>query len=259
MIGELKRSGIGYVKIDYNENIGLGVDGAESVGEGLRQHMEKVLEFYRRILREVPDLVMEICSSGGLRHEPLFISLGSMVSFSDLHEVPEGAVTACDLHRALLPRQMQVWASIRPEYDEERVYFTMAEGILGRLCLSGDLASCSDSVKEIVKEGTAFYEKIKYIVKDGRTVAIDTDKATSLSHLHAAFSLTRLSRDGKNAIFYAFRVQGEEREISGKLPGKYRAVAQYGRGRVETNGNTVTVFPTDAEIFASVVLLEEIN
>ena len=259
VIGELKRSGIGYVKIDYNENIGLGVDGAESIGEGLRQHMEKVLEFYRRILREVPDLVMEICSSGGLRHEPLFISLGSMVSFSDLHEVPEGAVTACDLHRALLPRQMQVWASIRPEYGEERVYFTMAEGMLGRLCLSGDLASCSDSVKEIVKEGTAFYEKIKYIVKDGRTVAIDTDKATSLSHLHAAFSLTRLSRDGKNALFYAFRVRGEEREIFGKLPGKYRAVAQYGRGRVETNGNTVTVFPTDAEIFASVVLLEEIN
>ena len=35
----LRETGFGYIKVDYNETIGIGVDGAESLGEGLRQHI----------------------------------------------------------------------------------------------------------------------------------------------------------------------------------------------------------------------------
>ena len=37
VIGTLKQYGFEYMKIDYNDTIGLGCDGAESVGEGLRK------------------------------------------------------------------------------------------------------------------------------------------------------------------------------------------------------------------------------
>lgn len=37
VIGTLRDNGIGYLKVDYNESIGMGCDGAESLGEGLRQ------------------------------------------------------------------------------------------------------------------------------------------------------------------------------------------------------------------------------
>lgn len=259
VLGEIKRSGIGYLKIDYNENIGLGVDGAESVGEGLRQHIEKVIGFYRRLKAECPDLVIEICSSGGMRHEPLFVSLGSMVSFSDLHFVPEAAVAACNLHHIFLPRQMQVWSFIRTDYSQERAIYSVAQGMLGRLCLSGDIAGCPQSVKDLIKEGTAFYEKIKPIIKDGKTISVNTEHITSLCNLHSAFSLTRVSRDEEYALFYAFRVNGKEDKIEGTLPAEYGVVAQYGRGRVETQQNKVVVYPTDARTFATVVLLKKHN
>ena len=259
VIGEIKESGIGYLKIDYNENIGMGVDGAESPGEGLRQHMENVLRFYRKIREECPDLVMEICSSGGMRHEPLFLSLGSMVSFSDLHFTPEAAVVACDLHYFMLPRQMQVWSYIHPSYSEERAIYAMAQGMLGRLCLSGDLAACPGNIRQIVREGTEFYRGITSVVRDGKTVAIHTEGITSLCNLHSSFSLLRLSEDGNKALFYAFRVRGKETSITSTLPGEYRVTGQYGRGRVSVDGNTVTVYPTETDTFATVVLLEKTN
>ena len=258
VIGELKKSEIKYIKIDYNENIGLGVDGAESLGEGLRQHIDKVIDFYRSIKEVCPDIIMEICSSGGMRHEPLFISLGNMVSFSDLHFTPEGAVVACDLHYIMLPRQMQVWSYIDPKYDEDRAVYYMAQGMLGRLCLSGDLQSCSFEVKQAVKSGAEFYNKIKHVIKDGRTVSVKTENITSLCNLHSAFSLTRISKDAKHALFYAFRAHGEEDEISTVLPENYKIAAQYGKGRVEVDGNKVTVYPTCAELFATVVLLKKL-
>ena len=40
LLGLLKECGFGYLKVDYNETIGAGVDGAESPGEGLRQCVE---------------------------------------------------------------------------------------------------------------------------------------------------------------------------------------------------------------------------
>lgn len=259
VIKEIKSSNIGYLKIDYNENIGLGVDGAESLGEGLRQHTDRVVEFYRRIKQECPELVIEICSSGGMRHEPLFVSLGSMVSFSDLHFNPEGAVVACNLHYIFHPRQLNVWSYIKTEFSEERTIYAVAQGMLGRMCLSGNLAGCSDSIKQLIKEGTAFYETIKGIIKDGKTISIDCGSVTSLCNIHSAFSLTRLSSDEQYALFYAFRVNGKENEIIGNLPDEYEVVSQYGRGNVATCGNKVIVYPTDTDAFATVVLLKKNN
>lgn len=259
VIGELKASKIGYLKIDYNENIGLGVDGAESLGEGLRQHADKVVDFYRRIKSECPELVIEICSSGGMRHEPLFASLGSMVSFSDLHFNPEGAVVACNLHYIFHPRQLNVWSFMREDFSEDRVIYSMVQGMLGRPCLSGNLLACSENVKQLIKDGTAFYQTIKGIIKNGKTICIDCEKVTSLCNIHSAFSLTRLSSDEQYALFYAFRAYGNEEMIMGTLPAQYEVVSQYGRGTAITCGNGVIVYPTKTDVFATVVLLKKRN
>ena len=37
----LRDAGLGYIKVDYNETIGLGCDQADSPGEGLRQHLHQ--------------------------------------------------------------------------------------------------------------------------------------------------------------------------------------------------------------------------
>ncbi|MBQ9104406.1 MAG: alpha-galactosidase [Clostridia bacterium] len=259
VITQVKKSGLKYMKVDYNENVGIGVDGAESIGEGLRQHIEGVKAFYEKIKAEIPDLVLEMCSSGGMRHEPMFSSFGSMVSFSDLHFVPEGAVSACDLHRVFLPRNMQVWATMYTHYDEERTIYTMAEGMLGRLCLSGKISALGDNIIKLIKEGCDFYKDIKHIIKDGNTIDINTSKVTSLRNIHNAFSLTRVSKDGDSALFYAFRVNGTEKTIVGTLPANYEVAKVYGNGKVKVKGKKVIVKPTKTNTFATVVLLKKVK
>ena len=71
----LRDNGFGYLKVDYNDTIGFGVDGAESPGEGLRQHLEGMQGFFRKLREELPDLVIENCSSGGHRLEPSMMAL----------------------------------------------------------------------------------------------------------------------------------------------------------------------------------------
>ena len=55
----LKECGFGYMKMDYNDTIGLGCDGAESLGEGLRQDREASVGFVRKVKEEVPGIVLE--------------------------------------------------------------------------------------------------------------------------------------------------------------------------------------------------------
>ncbi|MDD7643288.1 MAG: hypothetical protein PUK75_12600 [bacterium] len=43
VIGTLNTYGFEYMKMDYNDSIGVGCDGVESLGEGLRQNMEASL------------------------------------------------------------------------------------------------------------------------------------------------------------------------------------------------------------------------
>ncbi|MGN0180864.1 MAG: alpha-galactosidase [Candidatus Ornithomonoglobus sp.] len=63
----LKDCRIGYLKVDYNANVGIGCDGADSLDEGLNEHMAAVYEFFKKIKREIPDIIIENCASGGLR------------------------------------------------------------------------------------------------------------------------------------------------------------------------------------------------
>ena len=48
VIGLLRENGFGYLKVDYNDSIGMGCDGAESPGEGLRRKIAASQSFFRR-------------------------------------------------------------------------------------------------------------------------------------------------------------------------------------------------------------------
>ena len=89
IIDMVEQCGFGYIKIDYNETVGVGVDGAESPGEGLRQYIEGVYELYDTIRHRLPDVVIEICSAGSHRLEPSMTARGSLSSVSDAFELWE--------------------------------------------------------------------------------------------------------------------------------------------------------------------------
>lgn len=169
VIGTLKAGNFGYLKVDYNENIGLGADGAESPGEALRQHLEGVVAFFKRLRAEIPHLVIENCSSGGHRLEPTMMGLTAMSSFSDAHECREIPIIAANLHRLMQPAQSQVWAVLRHFADLRRTLYLLAGGFLGRLCLSGDFATLRPEQRALVAEAIALYRRAAPIIDRGRS------------------------------------------------------------------------------------------
>ena len=256
VIDALNANKLNYIKIDYNENIGYGVSGAESEAEGLRQHIEKVIEFYKKLRAEVPGLVMEVCSSGGMRHEPLFSTLGSMVSFSDAHENPSGAVIAMELQRVMQPRTLQIWASILPKHDLDEVYFTMVKAMLGRVCLAGKITEIDQEKYAVVKQGVEFYSKLKSTIKDGETLLIDTDEVKSLLNPVGAIRLVRKSADCKKLLCYAMCFGGgkiAEFDVNG-----YKIADAYGNVKGVLSGGKLTVDFGDKNLAACITVLEKI-
>jgi alpha-galactosidase len=169
VIGILKKYNFGYLKVDYNDNLGIGCEGAESLGEGLRQNMEASQTFFRKIRREIPDIVIENCSSGGHRLEPSMQELVSMSSFSDAHECREIPIIAANVHRAILPAQSQIWAVFHKTDNEKRLYYSMANTLLGRMCLSGDIYDLSEKQWAIIDEGIRFYQECTPCIKEGKS------------------------------------------------------------------------------------------
>lgn len=250
-------SGIRYIKIDYNENIGLGADGAESYGEGLRQQAEAAQEFFRSLKRDVDDLVVEICSSGGMRHEASWLALGDMCSFSDAHEGPEGAVIACNLHRFMPPRKMQVWATVREDYGYDETVFTLVKSMLGRVCLSGKIFDREEKILGAIREGLAFYEEIKEIVRDGETVKIASEGITGYRNIHGAETLDRVSADGRKMLRYLFMIGTPNAVKQEELPEGFILKKKFGNVELRERRGGLVATAANSSMAGVVMLLEK--
>ena len=169
VIGLLKKYKFDYIKVDYNESIGVGCDGAESLGEGLRRNMECSRAFFRKMRREIPELIIENCSSGGHRTEPSMMEISAMASFSDAHECAEIPIIAANMHRMILPGQSQIWAVLRKEDSVERLTYSLAASFLGVMCLSGDVCDLNADQWAQVEKGIAFYRCCAALISDGKS------------------------------------------------------------------------------------------
>lgn len=169
VIDFMLENGFEYIKVDYNDTIGLGCDHPDSLGEGLRENQLATTDFFKRIQERIPDVVIENCASGGHRLEPTFMGLSSMASFSDAHECVEIPIIAANLHRAILPRQSQIWCVIRESDDIKRIAYSIIAGTLGRLCLSGDVTNLSSEQWDMIEKGIDFYKKSAPIIKNGKS------------------------------------------------------------------------------------------
>ncbi len=169
VIAFLKEYGFGYIKVDYNANTGLYADGAESGTEGLRQHLQAVREFFELMKREMPDLVIENCASGGHRLEPSMMGVSGVSSFSDAHEAIEIPYIAAGLHKLMLPAQELIWATLHGDDSRDRLNYSLAATFLGRVCLSGPIDELDTEQRAIIKEAMDFYAKLDDVIINGDT------------------------------------------------------------------------------------------
>lgn len=167
VIDFLRDNDFDYCKFDYNETIGVGCDGAESLGEGLRQQIEATLAFFDRIRRELPELVIETCASGGHRHCHSILERSCMASFSDAHECDEIPIIAANMHRIMPPRMSQIWAVVKSDHPLSKLYYQICSGLLGRLCFSGQPEKLSEGQWAVIQDGIDFYKKAAPVIDCG--------------------------------------------------------------------------------------------
>lgn len=260
VIGTLEKYGFSYMKMDYNDTIGVGCDGAESLGEGLRQNMEASLAFIRKVKERLPGIILENCSSGGHKLEPLMMSECSMASFSDAHECEEIPIIAASLHRVILPRQSQIWAVIRESDSLKRIAYSVANTFLGRMCLSGDVTKLTDAQWDVIDRGIAFYKKASPVIKDGYS-RIYGPKVVSWRHPKGWQCLVRTEggveherKDGLLAVFHSFNGE-HDGALEASLPadGIYQIEEVYSDAEADVriaDGKIVCRIPEDMRAVA---------
>ena len=212
----LKENGFGYLKVDYNETIGIGCEGAESLGEGLRCQLEAVLDFFDEMRREIPELVLEVCSSGGHRLTAPFLERASMASFSDAHECLEIPVIAANMHRMILPMQSQIWAVLKADQPAEKFYYQIVSGMLGRLCISGDIEKLQPEQWGIVEKGLRFCRRMWKITEQGTTWYYGP-RIKSYRKLEGWQGIFRLGKEDE-AVLLLHSFQNSSDQVEIKLP-----------------------------------------
>lgn len=154
--------GIGYIKMDYNIEPGIGTEiNADSVGDGLFEHEQAYLKWLDHVFQRYPDLIIENCSSGGLRIDYAMLSRYSIQSTSDQDDYLRYATIAANSPAALTPEQSAIWSYPLKEGNKEEVVFNMVNAMLLRIHQSGHLAELSPERKALVKEGLDYYKTIR--------------------------------------------------------------------------------------------------
>lgn len=153
--------GVGYIKMDYNICPGVGTDyRADSPGDGLLSHERAYMDWVEELFRRYPDLVIENCSSGGMRMEYAHLRSHSIQSVTDQTDYIKMASIACNCPSAVTPEQAAIWSYPTRNGDEEETIFNMVNALLLRIHQSGHLAELSRERLALVKSGVELHLSI---------------------------------------------------------------------------------------------------
>lgn len=153
--------GVGYIKMDYNINAGPGTEiNADSLGDGLLQHTRAYLAWLDSVFEKYPDLIIENCSSGGMRMEYSHLARHSIQSVTDQTDYIKMAAIAANCMTAVTPEQAAIWSYPLREGDGEEAVFNMVNAILFRIHQSGHLAEIAPERFDLVCEGIRYHKKI---------------------------------------------------------------------------------------------------
>ncbi|MBR4039581.1 MAG: alpha-galactosidase [Clostridia bacterium] len=160
--------GVGYIKMDYNINAGVGTQlNTDTAGTGLLEHTRAYLKWIDDVFARYPDLVIENCSSGGMRMEYSHLSRHSIQSVTDQDDYVKMAAIACNCMTAVTPEQAAIWSYPKRDGDEEETIFNMVSAMLLRIHQSGHLAELSKERLALVSEGIATHMEIVDKLKTG--------------------------------------------------------------------------------------------
>ncbi|GGN22938.1 glycoside hydrolase family 36 protein [Streptomyces fuscichromogenes] len=163
--------GVGYLKLDYNIDIGPGTDGptgTDSPGGGLLGHNRAYLDWLDGVLDRHPGLVLESCAAGGSRTDHAILSrlpIHSVTDQQDFRLVPAIAAAA---PTAVTPEQGAIWAYPQPGHTDAELGTVLVSALLGRVHLSGRPDLLDSDQMALVREALGTYKTYRHLLPGAR-------------------------------------------------------------------------------------------
>ncbi len=174
--------GADYIKLDYNEDLGIGTDKeADSFGEGLEQCAHAYLSWIDEMRARFPQVLFETCSSGGMRMDYETLKHFSIISTSDQTNYRKYPYIAANILSAVLPEQAAVWSYpvdsyglpdapfeatyewVNAHISSEQVIMNMINSFLGRMHLASHVELLSEDKQALIREGIQYFNKLSSV------------------------------------------------------------------------------------------------
>lgn len=181
-VAELYNMGYRYIKNDYNKSTGIGCTNTyegDSPAEGLIRNNDAFLKFIDGLYEKFPGLVIENCSSGGLREDNKMLRHFALQSTSDQELYENNPSILMGSSALMAPEKAGIWSfpypamlgehidfKVTEEYaakmaDGKQTAFNMATAMLGVLYQSGRVDLCDEKNSNLIKEGIEIYKDIR--------------------------------------------------------------------------------------------------
>lgn len=151
--------GIGYVKLDYNIDPGVGTDRGMGIdpGLGLLEHSRAYVDWLVDVQRRHPGLLVETCASGAMRSDGALLAAAHIQSTSDQQNALHSTPIAASAPLMIPPEQAGDWAYPAVDMSDGETALTLANGLAGRLYLSGFLGGLRDSQRDLVSQAVELH------------------------------------------------------------------------------------------------------
>ena len=183
---KLYAMGVRFIKNDYNQTVGVGIDGGDgslSPAAELEKMTREFRDFIDKIRQKYPDLIIENCGSGAMRSDMGTLSRFHLQSVSDQEDYFRLPSIVAGLEAIIPPERCGIWAYPYPSRIDDRMTFergadftakfadgfnttyNMVSGLMGLLYLSGRIDKADDQGKKLIREACDIYKKNRSIVQ----------------------------------------------------------------------------------------------
>lgn len=161
--------GVGYFKLDYNVSPDNGTDyAADSAGDGLLRHTRAYVDWIDGIRARHPEVILENCSSGGMREDFVQTSHFQVQSTSDQQDYRIYPTIAATAPMMMLPEQAASWAYPQSWMTDEQTAFNINTTFLGHFFLSGYINRMSGAQLDVIRAGIqAYKDEIQPVIAGG--------------------------------------------------------------------------------------------
>ncbi len=212
--------GFDYVKIDYNSDSVPGADncGSENPAEGIRLNRLAYDNWLDGIRERHPDMIIENCSSGGMRLEYNSFSRADLGSITDQGDFRLLGALAYNVSKFVHPSQCGIWSWTKYCSSKEDFVLAMTNSMIGRMHLSGDFETLPDDYRILLREACDFYKKYRHILNNCE-VYHHTDPVLYYRNNEKIRCFELRSRNHKETVAVAQRINCEEDSFTVRFPG----------------------------------------